>query len=91
VNALVAVEGTPLADRPPVDPLEIVRMVATARLVMPASRVRLSAGRAALSREAQILCFLAGANSVFYGDTLLTTPNAGLGADAALFEAIGGA
>ncbi|MFG1190485.1 biotin synthase BioB [Xanthobacter flavus] len=91
VNALVAVEGTPLADRPPVDPLEIVRMVATARLVMPASRVRLSAGRAALSREAQILCFLAGANSVFYGDTLLTTPNAGLGADAALFDAIGGA
>ncbi|MFG1245813.1 biotin synthase BioB [Xanthobacter flavus] len=91
VNALVAVEGTPLADRPPVDPLEIVRMVATARLVLPASRVRLSAGRAALSREAQILCFLAGANSVFYGDTLLTTPNAGLGADAALFDAIGGA
>lgn len=91
VNALVAVEGTPLADRPPVDPLEIVRMVATARLVMPASRVRLSAGRAALSREAQILCFLAGANSVFYGDTLLTTPNAGLGADAALFDAIGSA
>ncbi len=91
VNALVAVEGTPLADRPPVDPLEIVRMVATARLVMPASRVRLSAGRAALSREAQILCFLAGANSVFYGDTLLTTPNAGLGTDAALFDAIGGA
>lgn len=89
INALVPVAGTPLADRPPVDPLELVRMVATARLVMPGATIRLSAGRAAMSREAQVLCLVAGANSVFYGDTLLTTPNAGLGEDAALFAAIG--
>ncbi|MCO6392046.1 biotin synthase BioB [Aliihoeflea aestuarii] len=89
VNALVPVEGTPLAKRPRIDPLDLVRMVATARLVMPASTVRLSAGRSALNREAQILCLVAGANSVFYGDTLLTTPNAGIGEDAELFAAIG--
>lgn len=89
INALVPVAGTPLADRPRIDPLELVRMVATARLVMPGSTVRLSAGRSALNREAQILCLVAGANSVFYGDTLLTTPNAGLGEDAELFAAIG--
>ncbi len=89
INALVPVEGTPLANQPRVDPLELVRMVATARLVMPGSTVRLSAGRSALNREAQMLCLLAGANSVFYGDTLLTTPNAGIGEDAKLFAAIG--
>ncbi len=89
INALVPVKGTPLADRPPIDPLELVRMVATARLVLPASTVRLSAGRSALNREAQILCLVAGANSLFYGDTLLTTPNADLGEDASLFAAIG--
>jgi biotin synthase len=89
INALVPVEGTPLANRPRIDPLELVRMVATARLVMPGSTVRLSAGRSSLNREAQILCLIAGANSVFYGDTLLTTPNAGTGEDAALFAAIG--
>ncbi|KAA6484579.1 biotin synthase BioB [Rhizobium rhizogenes] len=89
INALVPVEGTPLAKRPVIDPLELVRMVATARLVMPASTVRLSAGRSNLNREAQILCLVAGANSVFYGDTLLTTPNAGIGEDAELFAAIG--
>jgi biotin synthase len=89
INALVPVEGTPLAKRPRIDPLELVRMVATARLVMPASTVRLSAGRSNLNREAQILCLIAGANSVFYGDTLLTTPNAGIGEDAELFAAIG--
>lgn len=88
INALVPVEGTPLANRPRVDPLELVRMVATARLVMPVSTVRLSAGRSALNREAQVLCLVAGANSVFYGDTLLTTPNAGIGEDAELFAAI---
>lgn len=88
INALVPVEGTPLANRSRVDPLELVRMVATARLVMPASTVRLSAGRSALNREAQVLCLVAGANSVFYGDTLLTTPNAGIGEDAELFAAI---
>ena len=90
INALVPVEGTPLANRPRIDPLELVRMVATARLVMPASTVRLSAGRSSLNREAQILCLVAGANSVFYGDTLLTTPNAGISEDAKLFAAIGG-
>lgn len=89
INALVPVRGTPLAHRRIIDPLELVRMVATARLVMPSSTVRLSAGRSALNRETQILCLLAGANSVFYGDKLLTTPNAGLGADAELFAAIG--
>lgn len=88
INALVPVEGTPLADRPRIDPLELVRMVATARLVMPAATVRLSAGRKALNREAQILCLLAGANSIFYGETLLTTPNAEIGEDAELFAAI---
>lgn len=89
VNALVPVAGTPLANRPPVAPLDLVRMVSTARLVMPRTTVRLSAGRSALNREAQILCLVAGANSVFYGDTLLTTPNAGIGEDAELFAALG--
>ncbi|EJN01369.1 biotin synthase BioB [Phyllobacterium sp. YR531] len=89
INALVPVAGTPLANRPLIDPFELVRMVATARLVMPASTVRLSAGRSNLNREAQILCLVAGANSLFYGDTLLTTPNAGIGEDAGLFETIG--
>lgn len=89
INALVPVKGTPLADRPLIDPLELVRMVATARLVMPVATIRLSAGRSALNREAQILCLLAGANSVFYGETLLTTPNAEIGEDAELFAAIG--
>src|SRR5690606_16004284 len=89
INALVPVEGTPLADRPRIDPLELVRMVATTRLVMPGSTVRLSAGRSALNREAQILCLVAGANSVFYGGTLLTTPNAGIEEDARLFAALG--
>ncbi|WP_296037009.1 biotin synthase BioB [uncultured Agrobacterium sp.] len=89
INALVPVEGTPLAKRPRIDPLELVRMVATTRLVMPQSTVRLSAGRSRLTREAQILCLMAGANSIFYGDTLLTTPNAGIGEDAELLTAIG--
>jgi biotin synthase len=88
INALVPVEGTPLAKRPSIDPLELVRMVATARLTMPAATVRLSAGRSNLNREAQILCLVAGANSLFYGETLLTTPNAGIGEDIELFAAI---
>ncbi|MGF3023558.1 biotin synthase BioB [Methylobacterium aquaticum] len=88
INALVPVAGTPLADRPRLDPLDVVRMVATARLVLPDAVLRLSAGRAQLGREAQILCFLAGANSVFSGDTLLTTPNAEPDDDAALFAAL---
>jgi biotin synthase len=89
INALVAVAGTPLEERPPVDPLELVRMVATARILMPHSRVRLSAGRAQLGREAQILCLLAGADSIFYGDTLLTTGNPAEAADRELLAAAG--
>lgn len=75
INALVPVEGTPLESLPPVDSLELVRMIATARILMPHSKVRLSAGRTSLNREAQILCLMAGANSIFYGEQLLTTPN----------------
>jgi biotin synthase len=89
INALVAVEGTPLEEQPPVDPLELVRMVATARILMPQTRVRLSAGREQLSREAQILCLLAGADSIFYGDTLLTTGNPDVEADRELLAAAG--
>ncbi|HVX96279.1 MAG TPA: biotin synthase BioB [Polyangia bacterium] len=89
VNALVAAPGTPLADRPPVDPIELVRMIATARILMPKSRVRLSAGRLAMSREAQVLCFLAGANSIFYGEKLLTTGNPDVEADRALLRDAG--
>jgi biotin synthase len=75
INALVPVPGTPLAAMPPVDPLDLVRMIAVARILMPKTRVRLSAGRTSLTREAQMLCMLAGANSIFYGEKLLTTPN----------------
>ncbi len=75
INLLVRVEGTPLAHQPPIDPLDLVRSIATARILMPKSTVRLSAGRTFLSDEAQALCFLAGANSIFIGDRLLTTPN----------------
>jgi biotin synthase len=89
VNALVAVKGTPLEDRDPVDPLELVRMVAAARILMPQARVRLSAGRANLSREAQALCFLAGANSIFYGEKLLTTSNNDAAQDRAMIEVLG--
>lgn len=88
INALVPTPGTPLADRPPVDPLEMVRMVAVARITMPGCLVRLSAGRAALSREAQVLCMVAGANSLFLGDKLLTAPNAATGDDADLLKAL---
>jgi biotin synthase len=75
INALVSVPGTPLENREPIDALEFVRLCATARIIMPKARVRLSAGRRNLSREAQILCFLVGANSIFYGEKLLTTSN----------------
>jgi biotin synthase len=77
INALVRVPGTPLEALPPIDAMEFVRMIATARIVLPSSRVRLSAGRTDLSREAQLLCMYVGANSIFYGDKLLTTPNPG--------------
>jgi biotin synthase len=89
INMLVPVEGTPLGDRAPEDPLELVRMIATARILMPKSMVRLSAGRLALSDEAQALCFLAGANSVFLGEKLLTTPNPEADVDHRLFEKLG--
>ncbi|MGA7124485.1 MAG: biotin synthase BioB [Polyangiaceae bacterium] len=75
INALVPVRGTPLEHAEPVDPLDLVRMVACARVLMPRARVRLSAGRTQLTREAQLLAMYAGANSIFYGDKLLTTPN----------------
>jgi biotin synthase len=75
INMLVRVEGTPLADQGPVDAFTMVRMIAAARILMPASRVRLSAGRRSLTREGAALCFLAGANSIFVGEKLLTTPN----------------
>jgi biotin synthase len=75
INALVRVAGTPLEGLPPVDPLDLVRMVACARILMPRTRVRLSAGRTELTREAQLLAMYAGANSIFYGERLLTTPN----------------
>jgi biotin synthase len=89
INTLVPSEGTPLAAQPPVDPLELVRMIATARLLLPRARVRLSAGRLALGREAQLLCFFAGANSIFYGDKLLTTGNPDVSDDRALLAAAG--
>jgi biotin synthase len=89
VNMLVRVEGTPLANQRAVDPLELVRMIAAARMLMPASMVRLSAGRLSLSDEAQALCFLAGANSIFMGDRLLTTPNPETDADRELFDKLG--
>ena len=89
VNMLVRVEGTPLASQRAVDPLELVRMIAAARILMPASMVRLSAGRLSLSDEAQALCFLAGANSIFMGDRLLTTPNPEADADRRLFDKLG--
>ena len=89
INALVPVKGTPLENQAPIDPLEMVRMIATARIAMPKARVRLSAGRRNFSRETQILCFLAGANSIFYGDKLLTTSNNEANEDLALIEEMG--
>jgi biotin synthase len=89
INMLVRVEGTPLADQKPVDSFGMVRMIATARILMPLSRVRLSAGRRSLTREAVALCFLAGANSLFVGDKLLTTPNPERDEDDALLRDLG--
>jgi biotin synthase len=89
VNVLVRSPGTPLAEAPEIDPLELVRTVACARLVAPVARVRLSAGRLSLSAEAQALCFLAGANSIFSGERLLTTPNAPPDEDERLFARLG--
>lgn len=89
INALVAIEGTPLERQEDVPALDFVRMIAAARIVLPASRVRLAAGRKRLSPEAQALCFLAGANSIFYGERLLTTDNAEPDRDRAFLEEIG--
>jgi biotin synthase len=89
INMLVRVEGTPLASAPALDPLEMVRAIATARFIMPASRVRLAAGRKQLSPEAVTLCFLAGANSIFVGEKLLTTSNPGPDEDQQLLQSLG--
>jgi biotin synthase len=89
INALVRTPGTPLEHLPPVDPLDLVRMVACARILMPRARVRLSAGRTELTREAQLMALYAGANSIFYGDRLLTTPNPEAEADRALLRDAG--
>jgi biotin synthase len=89
INLLMRVDGTPLADVPAEDPFELVRTIATARILMPASFVRLSAGRTSLTDEAQALCILAGANSIFLGDKLLTTPNPGIPHDDRLLERLG--
>lgn len=89
INSLVPVPGTPLENQTPVEPMEMVRMIATARIVMPKSRVRLSAGRQAMSKETQILCLLAGANSIFYGEKLLTTSNPDTEQDIALIREAG--
>jgi biotin synthase len=89
INMLVRVEGTPLASASTLDPLDFVRTIAVARICMPASVVRLSAGREDMSEETQTLCFLAGANSIFYGPKLLTTPNPGRDRDMALLDKLG--
>jgi biotin synthase len=89
INALVQVDGTPAAKAQALDPIDFVRTIAVARITMPASMVRLSAGREEMSAETQALCFLAGANSIFYGEKLLTTPNPNVDADKALFARLG--
>ena len=89
INLLVRVEGTPLAQTTAIEPLDFVRTIAVARITMPASMVRLSAGREDMSEETQALCFLAGANSIFYGPKLLTTPNPGRDRDMALLDKLG--
>jgi biotin synthase len=88
VNALVPVEGTPLEDQPKVSIWEMIRMIATARIIMPKAMVRLSAGRVRMSLEEQALCFMAGANSIFAGDKLLTTPNPGYIEDKEMFQVL---
>lgn len=89
INALVRVKGTPMENMPPIDPSEFLRMIATARILMPRARVRLSAGRTELSKEAQLMCLYAGANSIFYGDKLLTTPNPDANEDTDLIHSAG--
>ncbi len=89
INCLTPIEGTPLAKTPPIDIFELVRLIATARLVLPKAKIRLSAGRDRLSREGQALCLFAGANSIFYGDKLLTATNPGVDEDRTLLESLG--
>jgi biotin synthase len=89
VNCLMAMPGTPLADQPPVDIFELVRLIAATRIVLPNARVRLAAERTRLSRERQALCFFAGANSIFYGDKLLTAKNPAADVDVALLRELG--
>lgn len=89
INALVAVEGTPLEDQKPVSIWDMIRMVATTRIVMPETQVRLSAGRTQMTREGQAMCFFAGANSIFAGDKLLTTPNPDVNEDMKMFQILG--
>jgi len=89
INCLVPIAGTPLQGSPPVDSIQLVRLIATARIAFPKARVRLSAGRDRMSRELQVLCFLAGANSIFFGDKLLTAPNPSADGDAELLRAMG--
>ena len=89
INMLIPIPGTPLADAAPIDPIEFVRTIALARIMMPKSIVRLSAGRTAMTDEMQALCFFAGANSIFVGDTLLTAGNPGEDHDTALFRRLG--
>ncbi|MDY8135060.1 biotin synthase BioB [Aquimarina sp. 2201CG5-10] len=89
INALVAVDGTPMEDEKPVEIWEMIRMVATTRIVMPQTQVRLSAGRTQMSREGQAMCFFAGANSIFAGDKLLTTPNPDVNEDMEMFKMLG--
>ena len=89
INCLMAMPGTPLGDQPPVDVFELVRLVAVTRIAIPGARVRLAAGRTRLSREGQALCFFAGANSIFYGDKLLTADNPAADTDVALLRELG--
>jgi biotin synthase len=89
INCLVPIPGTPLENTAPVDSIQLVRLIATARIAFPRARVRLSAGRDRMSRELQVLCFLAGANSIFFGEKLLTAPNPDADEDAELFRAMG--
>jgi biotin synthase len=88
VNALVPVEGTPLENQEKVSVWEMIRMIATARIIMPKAMVRLSAGRVRMNLEEQALCFLAGANSIFAGDKLLTTANPGFVKDQEMFQVL---
>jgi len=89
INCLIPQSGTPLADQPPVDVFELVRLIAVARIALPRARVRLAAGRTRISREGQALCFFAGANSIFFGNKLLTAQNPAADVDLALLRELG--